>query len=77
MISGSCYGVYGEIGDTLFYAYCLVWFLGVRLLPVTMYVGLHGKVIVTLYRKKTSTYISCSKVIEFVQWTITKTATTF
>ncbi|KAI0220079.1 hypothetical protein LSAT2_028393, partial [Lamellibrachia satsuma] len=63
--------IQGPIGEQLFYAYSLVWFFAVYLLPVTSYVCLYGKVIITLYRKK-----SCSKAIDSAQSTITKTAFT-
>ena len=62
--------IQGPIGEQLFYAYCLVWFFAVYVLPVTSYVCLYGKVIITLYRK------SCSKAIDSAQSTITKTAFT-
>ena len=66
----------GEIGDKLYYAYCLIWFVAVYLLPITAYIYLYGKVIVTLYRRKTSPGIACSKAIDSVQSTVTKTAIT-
>ena len=66
----------GKIVETVFYAYCLIWFLAVYLLPITAYIYLYGKVIVTLYRKKTSPGTACSKVIDSVQSTVTKTAIT-
>ena len=68
--------IVGEIGEKIFYAYCIIWFLAVYLLPITAYIYLYGKVIATLYRRKTSPGIACSKAIDSVQSTVTKTAIT-
>ncbi|KAI0220082.1 hypothetical protein LSAT2_028396 [Lamellibrachia satsuma] len=68
--------IQGPTGEKLFFAYCLVWFIAVYLLPVTAYVYLYGSVVFTLYRRKNSTAMSCSKVIDTAQSTITKTAIT-
>ena len=74
--NGVCYSEYfiqGTIGEKLFYAYSLVWFFAVYLLPV---VFLYGSVILTLYRRKSSTSVNSSKAIDSAQSTITKTAIT-
>ena len=68
--------IQGPLGEKLFYAYCVVWFLAVYLVPVTAYVYLYGRVVWSLYRRKNSTDMSRSKVIDTAQTTITKTAIT-
>ena len=76
--NGVCYSEYliqGTIGEKLFYAYSLVWFFAVYVLPVVAYVYLYGCVVLTLYRRK-STSVNSSKVINSAQSTITKTAIT-
>ena len=79
--NGACLSefiVQGPMGEKLFFAYCLVWFFAVYLLPVTSYVYLYGSVVLTLYRRKisTDTSMSCPKVIDSAQSSITKTAIT-
>ncbi|KAI0220081.1 hypothetical protein LSAT2_028395, partial [Lamellibrachia satsuma] len=77
--NGVCLGeflIQGPLGKKLYFAYCLVWFIAVYLLPVTAYVYLYGSVICALYRRKNSTDINCSNVIDAAQSTVTKTAIT-
>ena len=70
------YYIQGPISEQLFYAYGFVVFFAVYMLPVAAYVYLYGNVVVTLYRKKNSTGMSCSKAIDAAQSTVTKTAIT-
>ena len=77
--NGVCYSEYliqGTIGETVFFAYSLVWFFAVYALPVVAYVYLYGSVILALYRRRSSTIVNSSKVINSAQSTITKTAIT-
>ena len=77
--NGVCYSEYliqGTIGETLFYAYSLVWLFAVYVLPVGAYVYLYGCVVLTLYRRRSSTSVNSSKAIDSAQSTITKTAIT-
>ena len=76
---GVCYSEYliqRHVGVTLFYAYSLVWFFAVYLLPATAYVYLYGCVVLTLYRRRSSTSVNSSKTIDSAQSTITKTTIT-
>ena len=70
------YLIQGTIGETVFYAYSLVWFFAVYLMPVTAYVYLYGSVVLALYRRSSSPNVSSSKAIDSAQSTITKTAIT-
>ena len=70
------YYIQGPIGEQLFYAYGFVGFFAIYMLPVAAYVYLYGNVVVTLYRKKSSTGMNCSKAIDAAQSTVTKTAIT-
>ena len=70
------YLIQGPTGEKLFYAYSLVWFFAVYLLPVTAYVYLYGSVIIALYRRRESTDSSRSKVTDSAQAIVTKTAIT-
>jgi len=70
------YLIQGPIGEKLFYAYSLVWFFAVYLLPVTAYVYLYGSVIIALYRRRIATDSSHSKVTDSAQSIVTKTAIT-
>ena len=77
-VNGVCYSEYliqGTIGEQLFYAYSLVWFFAVYVLPVVAYVFLYGSVILALYRRSI-TSVNSSKAIDSAQTTITKTAIT-
>ena len=70
------YLIQGETGEKMFYAYSLVWFFAVYLLPVTAYVYLYGSVIIALYRRSKSADSSRSKVTDSAQAIVTKTAIT-
>ncbi|KAI0220078.1 hypothetical protein LSAT2_028392, partial [Lamellibrachia satsuma] len=70
------YYIQGPTREQLFYAYGFVVFFAVYMLPVASYVYLYGNVVVTLYRKKNSTGMNCSKAIDAAQSTVTKTAIT-
>ena len=63
-------------GEQMFYAYGLVWFICVYVFPVMAYVFLYGSVVLTLYRRKKSTYLNRSAVVDEAQAAITKTAVT-
>ena len=76
--NGVCLSEYvipGPLGEQLYLAYCVVWFFAVYLIPVTAYVYLYGSVVLTLYRRSTTSTCS-SKAIDSAQTTITKTAIT-
>ena len=70
------YYIQGPLGEKLFYANGFVWFFAIYLLPVAAYVYLYSSVILTLYRKKNATNMTCSKAIDAAQSTVTKTAIT-
>ena len=76
---GSCiFGIVigGYAGKQLFYAYSLLWFISVYVLPVVAYAFLYGNVVLTLYRRKNSTNLNQSPVVHAAQAAITKTAIT-
>ena len=66
----------GYTGKQVFYAYSLFWFFAVYVLPVMAYVFLYGRVVLTLYRRKNSTNLNQSPVVDAAQSAITKTAIT-
>ena len=66
----------GYTGKQVFYAYGLIWFFAEYVLPVIAYVFLYGRIVLTLYRRKKSTDLSRSAVVDAAQAAITKTAVT-
>ena len=66
----------GYTGKQVFYAYSLFWFFAVYALPVMAYVFLYGRVVLTLYRRKKSTDLNRSAVVDAAQAATTKTALT-
>ena len=66
----------GYTGKQVFYAYSLFCFFAVYILPVMAYVFLYGRVVLTLYRRKKSTDLNRSAVVDAAQAATTKTAVT-
>ena len=64
----------GYICKQVFYAYGLFWFFAEYVLPVIAYVFLYGRIVLTLYRRKKSTDLNRSAVVDAAQAAITKTA---
>ena len=68
------YLIRGRLGENIYVAYSVLWFIFIFVLPVTIYCILYGRVIVTLRRRRHSESMPPVDVIGGAQSNLTKTA---
>ena len=68
------YLIRGRLGENIYFAYSVLWFVFIFVLPVTIYCILYGRVIATLRRRTYSESMPRADVLGAAQSNLTKTA---